>query len=187
MKQGKKANSDTSTIYRMVWEVFLIREYLKSRLERSEGANYVDIGRNSSSMVRIASARALRVWLVWEKRKAVIVAKKKEEGGEVDNKTGQWVTGRLGCLGQSCESIQLFSCSVVSESLRPHGLQHAKLPCPSPTPGACSNSCPLSQWCHSAISSLSSPSPSAFNLSQHQSFPMSQLFASVAKLLEFQL
>ena len=49
-------------------------------------------------------------------------------------------------------SVQ-FSRSVVSDSLRPHGLQHARLPCPSPTPGACSNSCSLSQWCHPTISS----------------------------------
>ena len=44
--------------------------------------------------------------------------------------------------------LLLFSCSVVSNSLWPHGLQHARLPCPSPSPEACSNSCPLSQWCH---------------------------------------
>ena len=44
-------------------------------------------------------------------------------------------------------SVQ-FSCSVVSDSLQPHGLQHARLPCPSPTPGAYSNSCPWSWWCH---------------------------------------
>ena len=44
-------------------------------------------------------------------------------------------------------------CSVVSDSLRPHGLQHVRLPCPSPTPAACSNSCPLSRWCHPTISS----------------------------------
>ena len=49
-------------------------------------------------------------------------------------------------------SVQ-FSHSVVSNSLRPHGLQHARPPCPSPTPGACSNSCPPSQWCHPTISS----------------------------------
>ena len=49
-------------------------------------------------------------------------------------------------------SVQ-FSCSVVSDSLRPHGLQHARLPCPSPTPRDYPNSCPLSQWCHPTISS----------------------------------
>ena len=49
-------------------------------------------------------------------------------------------------------SVQ-FSRSVVSDSLWPHVLQHARLPCPSPTPGACSNSCPSSQWCHPTISS----------------------------------
>ena len=64
-------------------------------------------------------------------------------------------------------SVQ-FSCSVMSDSLRPHGLQHAKLPCPSPTPGAYSNSCPLSQWCHPTSHPLLSPSPPAFNISQHQ-------------------
>ena len=59
-----------------------------------------------------------------------------------------------------------FSHSVVPDSLWPHGLQHARLPCPSPTPGVHSNSCPLSRWfCLSHP--LSSSSPPAFNLSQH--------------------
>ena len=53
----------------------------------------------------------------------------------------------------------------MSDSLWPHGLQHARLPCPSPSPRACSNSCPSSQQCHTT---LSSPSLPAFNLSQHQ-------------------
>ena len=54
-------------------------------------------------------------------------------------------------------SVQ-FSRSVVSNSLQPHGLQHSRLPCPSPTPEACSNSCPLSRWCYpTALSSLSPP------------------------------
>ena len=56
----------------------------------------------------------------------------------------------------------------MSDSLRPHGLQHTRLPCPSPTPRACSNSCPLSRRCHPTISSSVIPSPPAFNLSQHQ-------------------
>ena len=48
-------------------------------------------------------------------------------------------------------SMLLFSHSVVSDSLRPHGLQHTRLPCPLRSPGACSNSCPLSRWCHPII------------------------------------
>ena len=44
--------------------------------------------------------------------------------------------------------LLLFSCPVMSDSLWPHGLQHPRLPCPSPTPGVCSNSCPLNRWCH---------------------------------------
>ena len=58
--------------------------------------------------------------------------------------------------------------SVVSNCLWPHGLQHASLPCPSPTPGAYSNSCPSSQWCFQSSRPLSSPFPPTFNLSQHQ-------------------
>ena len=50
-------------------------------------------------------------------------------------------------------SVQ-FSCSVMYDTLRLHGLQHSRLPCPSPTPRTCSNSCPLSQWCHRIISSF---------------------------------
>ena len=64
-----------------------------------------------------------------------------------------------------------FSCSVVSDSLRPLGLQHARLPCPSPTPGAYSNSCPLSLWRHPTISSSVIPFSS-----HHQSFPASGSF-----------
>ena len=61
-----------------------------------------------------------------------------------------------------------FSCSVVSNSLWPLGLQHGRHPCPSPTPRVYSNSCPSSQWCHPTILSSLSPSPPTFNLSQHQ-------------------
>ena len=68
-----------------------------------------------------------------------------------------------------CYLLLLFSGSVMSDSLQPHGLQHARLPCPSLSPRICSNSCPLSGWCHQPSHTLSSPSP-AFNLSQHQVF-----------------
>ena len=61
-----------------------------------------------------------------------------------------------------------FSCSAVSHSLRPHELQHARPPCPSPTPRVHSSSCPSSPWCHPATHPLSSPSPPALNPSQHQ-------------------
>ena len=57
------------------------------------------------------------------------------------------------CKEQYCISSVQFSRSVVSNSLRPHELQHPRPPCPSPTPGVHSNSCPSSQWCHPAISS----------------------------------
>ena len=66
------------------------------------------------------------------------------------------------------QSVSQFNPSFVSDSLRPHGLQHIIPPCPSPTTRACSNSCSLSQWCHPTISSSVSPSLPIFNLSQHQ-------------------
>ena len=66
----------------------------------------------------------------------------------------------------------------MSDSLQPHGLQHTRPPCPSPTSRACSNSCPLSQWCHPAILSSVLPFSSCpQSLPASGSFPMSQLFA----------
>ena len=71
-----------------------------------------------------------------------------------------------------------FSRSVVSNSLWPHELQHARPPCPSPTPGVHSDSCPSSWWCHPAISSSVVPFSSCpQSLPVSESFPMSQLFA----------
>ena len=77
------------------------------------------------------------------------------------------------------KSPLLFSRSVVSDSLWPYGLQHARLPCPSPSPGACSNSCPLSQWCYPTISSSVIPfSSCSQSFPASGSFLTSQLFAS---------
>ena len=74
-------------------------------------------------------------------------------------------------------SVQ-FSCSVLSDSLWPHESQHARPPCPSPTPRVHSNSLPSSQWCHPAVSSSVVPFSSCpQSLSASESFPMSQLFA----------
>ena len=76
-------------------------------------------------------------------------------------------------------SIIQFSHSVVSDSLQPHGLQHARLPCPSQAARACSNSCPLSQWCHPIISSSFTPFSSCLqSLPTSGSFLISRLFAS---------
>ena len=74
-------------------------------------------------------------------------------------------------------SIQ-FSHSVESDSLWPHGLQHTRLPCPSPTPGGYSNSCPLSQWCHPTISSSVVPFSCLQSFPASGSFPMSRFIAS---------
>ena len=81
-------------------------------------------------------------------------------------------------------SVQ-FICLVVCNSLQPHGLQHARLPCPSPTPGACSNSCSSGQWCHPTISC--SVIPFFYCLQSFPasgSFPMIWFFASGGQSIE---
>ena len=81
--------------------------------------------------------------------------------------------------------LLLFSGSVMSDSLRLHGLHQARLPCPSPSPGACSNSGPLSQWCYPTISSSVIPfSSSLQSFPASRSFLMSQLFASGGQTTE---
>ena len=83
----------------------------------------------------------------------------------------------IACFYHQFSSVQ-FSHSVVSDSLWPHESQHARPPCPSPTPGVYSNSCPSSQLCHPAISSSVVPFSSCpQSLPAWGSFPMSQLFA----------
>ena len=89
---------------------------------------------------------------------------------------GMGFGGRKG-VKCSASSVQ-FSCSDVSDSLWPHGLQDARPPCPSPTPGVYSNSCPLSQWCHPTISSSVVPFSSLQSFPASGSFPMSQFFTS---------
>ena len=85
--------------------------------------------------------------------------------------------GSLCCSILADISVQL-SCSVVSNSLWPHGLQHARLPCPSPTTRAYSNSCQLHQWCHPTISSSVIPFSHLQSFPASGSFPRSQFFAS---------
>ena len=94
------------------------------------------------------------------------------------NNTSDWHFCFLLLVLIDISSVQ-FSCSVVSDSLRPHEPQHASPPCPSPAPGVHPNPCPLSQWCHPTILSSVVPfssCPQSFPASG--SFPMSQLSAS---------
>ena len=105
--------------------------------------------------------------------------------------TPLWLSGSLrpslcNCAMYSCYlfliSSTLFSSVqslVVSDSLQPHGLQHDRLTCPSPTPGVFSSSCPLSQWCHPTISSSVVPFSSCLqSFPSSECFQMSQFFAS---------
>ena len=78
--------------------------------------------------------------------------------------------------------LLLFSHWVISDSFWPYGLQCTRLPCPSPSPGTCSDSCSLSQWCHATISSSVIPFSSCLqSFPTSRSFPMSRLFASIGQ------
>ena len=91
-----------------------------------------------------------------------------EERNRIYFQVGGHFVEELGKDCCSCCSL-LFSCSFMSDSLRPHELQHTRLPSPLVAPRVCSNSCPLSWWCPLTISSLLlPPSPPALSLSQHQ-------------------
>ena len=80
--------------------------------------------------------------------------------------------------------VLLFSpSSVVLDSLQPHGLEHARVPCPSLSPGVCSNSCPLSQWCHPTISSSVTPFSCPQSFPASVSFPVSLLFTSGGQMI----
>ena len=84
--------------------------------------------------------------------------------------------------------LLLLSHSVVPNSLQPDGQLYTRISCPSSSPGDCSNSCPLRQWCHTTISSSVNPSPPALNLSLHQGlFQWVSFLHEVAKVLELQL
>ena len=85
---------------------------------------------------------------------------------------------KLQCFFYRLQYSVQFSASVVSDFLQPHGLQHARPPCPSPTPGACPNSYPLSWWCHPTISTISTSSSCLQSFPASRSFPVSQFFTS---------
>ena len=105
------------------------------------------------AMLRMDGSKAIRVWTVWDRELFIL-------------------------QDSSIFSSVQFSRSVVSDSLRPHELQHARPPCPSPTPRVYPNSCPSSRWCHPAISSSVIPFSSCLQpLPASGSFLMSQLFA----------
>ena len=98
------------------------------------------------------------------------------------------------CLCVCTKFCAIFYCIFVVQSLEsctilwPQELKHARFPCPLLSPGVCSNSCPLSQWCHPTISSSAAPSPLALNLSQHQElFRWVGCLHQVTKGLQLQL
>ena len=98
------------------------------------------------------------------------------------------IAGRFFTVWATSEAHQFSSVAQSCPTLRPHGLQEARPPCPSPTPGVHSNPCPLSWYAIQLSHSLSSPSPPAPNPSQHQGLFQCVSFShQVAKVLDFQL
>ena len=110
--------------------------------------------------------------------------RQKEKGMAEDEMLGWY--HRLN--GYEFEQAQFSSVhSVVSDSFQPHGPQHTRPPCPSPTPGAYSNSCPSSRWCHSTISSSVFPFSRLPSFPALGSFPMDRFFALGGQRLKLQL
>ena len=98
---------------------------------------------------------------------------------EVTHTYLEWIFRQIENHQTYIQGILQFSRSVMSNSLWPHKLQHFRLPCPSPAPGACSNSCPLSWWCHPTTSSSIIPFSSCLqSFPASGSYPMSQFFTS---------
>ena len=111
----------------------------------------------------------------WRDRKGSVPTRSGEQCGK-DSDEWSWTVDYF-TKAIHLDNRSQFSHSVVSDSLQPHELQHARPPCPSPTPRVHSNSCPLSRWCHPANSSSVIPlSSSPQSLPALESFPMSQLF-----------
>ena len=93
--------------------------------------------------------------------------------------SGLGATGHKHTPAKCLHLLLLFSCYVVPDSLRPHGLQqHAKFRCPALSPGVCSNSCSLSRWCHTTTLSAVTPFSCPQFFPALMSFPVSQLFTS---------
>jgi len=151
----------------------------------------------SSTQTPSSSARHTTLILQQNRNTTVKIERRAAKSHAKPIDTTKLTTGHFTAFQR--EEIQLYppehryrldqaSCSVVSDSLLPHESQHARPPCPSPTPGVHSNSRPWSQWCHPAISSSVVPFPPTFNLSQHQDlFKWVSSLHQVAKVLEIQL
>ena len=115
-------------------------------------------------------------------RKPMLYFSKEQWFGIHYNKSPTYKPSSCELSKMQCTLLLLFSCSVVSDSLWPHGLQHARFPCPSPAPGICSNSCPLNLWYHPDISSSVVPFSSCLQpFPASESFLMSQLFTWVGQ------
>ena len=115
----------------------------------------------------------------WSWKSHVVLCQSLSCGLSVANPccAGCWGRGPANCILAFPADTQ-FNSVQLCPTLRPHGLQHARFPCPSPTPGACSNSCRLNQWCHPTISFSVLFSSCLQSFQASGSFPMSQFFAS---------
>ena len=160
------------------------------REERTEDwvGDVLDCSAVPSGLARLMGRPEISHWescIVWNPAwlsTSAVVTDRELSMGSVTSGWMQWSIqkNRRGCQSVCCCSSVTKSCP----TLWPYGLQHTRLPCPSLSTRVCSNSCPLSQWCHPTISS--SPFFSCPQSFQWRSFPVSWLFTSGAKVLELQ-
>ena len=176
LRKGRWARGQIANIH---WIMEKVKEFQKSIylcfINDTKAFDCVDHNKRGKFLKRWAFQTLLLV--SWE---TFMWVKKQQLEPDIKQRTGSKL-GKEYITAVYCQLalLLMFSCSVVSNSLRPHGLQHARLPCPSPSPGACSNSCLLSWWCHPTISFSVFPFSSCLqSFPASGSFPMSQLFAS---------
>ena len=133
-------------------------------------------------MLSAASAKNMRCWVTWvseESQLTILQLKQQQDSNHLRIICNHPRPNALEWVWRISSPLLLFSRSVMSNSLWPHGLQHARLPCPSLSPRVCSDSCSLSSWCYLTISSSTTLFSFCLqSLPASGPFPMSQFFAS---------
>ena len=144
---------------------------------------------SSPPAFNLSQHQCLFLWVSSRHQVAKVLELQLQHQSNTTAQKHQFFSAQLALWSNShIHTLVQLSRSVVSDSLQPHGLQHARPLCPSTTPGDYSDSCALSWWCIQPFHPLASPSPPTLNLSQHQGFfKWVSSSHQVAKVLEFQL
>ena len=182
--KNKKKTDVLHTSYPLVWKCALSNVDTEEQMRIRKWEKIQENGLTNSTLskwscclrwLHTQRAQWVRQWLSHDQ--ALLLVKMLQQLS-----TGVWVL--LESKKNPALELFQFSRSVMSDSLQPHGLRHTRLPCPSPTPGACSNSCPSSWWCHPTISSSVVPFSSCLqSFPASGCFPVSQFWSYLSKTI----